>query len=88
MCCITDALRTNLLHVVLRLVVPSPRLVQALCLIELLHHILPVVPQGLDPLAVVLNLALQSAYLRFLPVDLPQNKRKHMTASHTSPTHH
>lgn len=88
MCCITDALHTNLLHVVLRLVVPSPRLVQALRLIELLHHILPVVPQGLDPLAVVLNLALQSVYLRFFPVDLPQNKRKHTNASHTGPTHH
>lgn len=86
--CITDVLHTNLFHVVLRLVVPSPRLIQSLCLVQLLHHILPVLSQCLNSLTVVLYLALQGVYLGFSPVDLPQNNTMHMTAFYMSPTLH
>lgn len=66
------ALRTNLLHVVFRLVVPPPCLIQPLRLVQLLHHILPMLSQGLDSLTMVLYLALQGIYLGFLPVNLSE----------------
>ena len=87
-CCSIDVLHTNLFHVVLRLVVPSPCLIQTLCLVQLLHHILPVLLQCLNSLTMVLYLALQGVYLRFFPVDLPQNNTMHMAAFYMSPTPH